>query len=275
MPPTEMPDVVETATADAAEQGEVESPEPVRASEAATVSEPRGISSAKQHVAMNKGASNQQASGSSGQVLPGDTASVDRENVPVAANPVSPELMRVSRHEPVAHAHVTGDSLQKSDDVSAPATSALISDPRVRSLERTQDMVALHSMRLRDLKTDSLQVVIKPGSGLQLSLDLRQRGDEIEVQALLQRGDFDHLNRHWSELQQRLESRGVRLANLTTSDQKEGNPSHSRQQQQSSGDTDPLVRSAVKEFGFAGSMTESVSRRSGQSKGHRGWESWA
>ena len=70
-------------------------------------------------------------------------------------------------------------------------------------------------MRVNDVGTDSLQVVIKPGAGTQLSLELRQHGGGVEVQAALQQGDFKHLSQHWPELQQRLEQRGIRLAPLT------------------------------------------------------------
>jgi hypothetical protein len=81
-------------------------------------------------------------------------------------------------------------------------------------LERVQDMIVLHADRLSESGNASLQVVIKPGAGTQLSLELRQRGDGVEAQAVLQRGDFNHLNQQWPALQQQLEQRGIRLAPL-------------------------------------------------------------
>jgi hypothetical protein len=88
-------------------------------------------------------------------------------------------------------------------------------DSHARMVDRTHDMVAVHATRLVNAGLDSLQVVIKPGAGMQLSLELRQHGNSVEAQAVLQQGDFNRLNEHWPELQQRLEQRGIRLAPLT------------------------------------------------------------
>ncbi len=76
-------------------------------------------------------------------------------------------------------------------------------------------MVAAHALRLKHSTDGSLQVVIKPADGLQISLDLRRVAAGVEVRAELQQGDFNFLSRHWAELQQQLESRGIRLAPLT------------------------------------------------------------
>jgi hypothetical protein len=44
----------------------------------------------------------------------------------------------------------------------------------------------------------------------------------VEVQAVLDRGNFGLLNRHWPELQQQLELRGVRVAPLANAEQSFG-----------------------------------------------------
>jgi hypothetical protein len=84
----------------------------------------------------------------------------------------------------------------------------------VLTAERTQELVVWHALRLRASGADEMHVVIQPDSELQLSLYLQQRHGEVEARAVLERGNFEWLNRHWPELQQQLELRGVRLAPL-------------------------------------------------------------
>ena len=110
--------------------------------------------------------------------------------------------------------------------------------------------------------------------GTRLSLELRQGANGVEAQAVLHRGDFQYLNQHWSELQQRLEPRGVHLATLQSStDSAAGDRSFQQSGGQSS--KDEPARTAFAEFAFGGSMTESPSTRKARTKTHRGWESWA
>jgi hypothetical protein len=142
-----------------------------------------------------------------------------------------------------------------------------------RSLERTQDLMSLHALQLRASGADSLQVVIKPGPGMQLSLNLQMREGNVEMSATAPRGDFDALNRHWSELQQQLETRGVRLGSLTCSDQPASGDSHSFQQpqrQQADDNTPPAP--AFADFALLGSMSLAPTIKT---LSQRGWESWA
>ena len=89
-----------------------------------------------------------------------------------------------------------------------------LAEARLRALDRTHDMMALHAMRLVESTSDALSVVIKPAVGTELSLELRQHGGSVEAQATLTRGDRDFLSQHWPELQQRLEQRGIKLSSL-------------------------------------------------------------
>jgi hypothetical protein len=158
----------------------------------------------------------------------------------------------------------------------APTTGV---DTRLRAMERTHDIVALHAMRLSESGSDSLHVVVKPGAGIQLSLELRQNEGSIEVRASLHKGDFAHLSQYWPELQQRLEARGVRVGTLTcsenfsdTSNQQEQS---SKQQEQQSPNQDPLHAGAFAEFALAGSMSEAPATRAARATAYRGWETWA
>jgi len=89
-------------------------------------------------------------------------------------------------------------------------------------VQRAQELVSLLVMRLHETSTDEMRVVIKPDAVSQLSLNLQQRGGSVEVQAVLERGNFNLLNRHWPELQQQLELRGVRVAPLAIAEQSFG-----------------------------------------------------
>jgi len=85
-------------------------------------------------------------------------------------------------------------------------------------VERTREMISLQGVQVRAAGASEMRVVIKPEMGLELSLHLRLREGGVEVQAVLERGNFGLLNRHWPELQQQLELRGVRVAPLANAE---------------------------------------------------------
>jgi hypothetical protein len=154
-----------------------------------------------------------------------------------------------------------------------PANTA---DSRMRVLERTHDMVAMHAVRLAQTGSDSLHVVVKPGDGVQLSLELRQSEGMVQVRAALHKGDFEHMSQHWPELQQRLEARGIRVGSLTTSDNfSSTSQQNSQQHKQQSTQHDPLYAGAFAEFALAGSLSETPAVRAARPTVHRGWETWA
>ena len=165
----------------------------------------------------------QQFTGSKEQQLPA--------TVPASPTDAKPSTQEQSS-DPSAHAEsaessvvvagtMRNSSLAELPD-SEPIGSAQPMAGAARSLERTHDLVSLHALRLRDSSAESLRVMIRPGPGMQLSLDLHLRaGGGIDVSARLNRGDYEFLNSHWTELQHQLESRGVRLSALAHSEQSE------------------------------------------------------
>jgi hypothetical protein len=157
------------------------------------------------------------------------------------------------------------------------AAPVALVDLNLRALERTHDMVALHALRLVDSKEDSLNVVIKPGAGLQMSLEMRQRGDSIDIRAVVQRGDFANLNQHWPELQQRLEQRGIRLAPLAGGENSSAGAGTNgfQQPQREFGGTDPLAASAFAAFALAGPAMSSTTAEPTPAILAHGWETWA
>ncbi|HZL13842.1 MAG TPA: hypothetical protein VFC85_06825, partial [Verrucomicrobiae bacterium] len=239
------------------------------------VSQVDGTAVAKQDVPMNKTEIPNKIASVAGKILPGEVVSAGQKNsLPVRGNffeSVSPRAEQMT-------ANVAADS-SVSDRAASPESadvisSAVVADQRLQVLERMQDLVALNALRLGNSSANSLQVVVKPDAGTQLSLELRQRGDGVEALAVLQRGDFEHLNQQWPGLQQQLESRRIRLAplvndgNLVNSD---GNNFQHKQNQSAKSNlfsTEMFMESApavpvIAPFG------KSVA------SANQGWETWA
>ncbi len=183
----------------------------------------RGIAAAKHHGDMRKAADMQQFTGLKEQLLPATAPASPTEAIPATQGKSSNPSARsefVESSVAVAGA-MRSSSLAELPD-SEPIVSAQRTSGAARSLERTHDLVSLHALRLRDSSADSLRVMIRPGPGMQLSLDLHLRaGGGVEVSARLNRGDYEFLNSHWTELQHQLESRGVRLSALAHSEPSE------------------------------------------------------
>jgi len=238
----------------------------------------RGTSAAKQDMTMKKAEKTPKVAGSAEQDLPGITA-LGGEETPKGQKLSTKEAVHDSEKLETAAVEMPLRILTPSESptptvtAAAPASSPTL-DPRV--LERTHDIVALHAMRVGEYTADSLHVVVKPGAGIQLSLELRQSARGIEVRASLHKGDFEQLNQHWPDLQQRLEARGVRLASLTTSENF-SSTSHQQFQQskQQFPNQDPLYAGAFAEFALAGSMNEAPAARAARATAYRGWETWA
>jgi len=212
--------------------------------------------------------------GLAGKVLPGDAALPATAKVlpnsalgaPVRATDNSSTDSNFIQPMPAAVATV--------DFSTAPAAAVpAFMEARLRNLERTHDMVALHAVRLVESQTDTLSVVIKPGAGTELSLQLRQRDGGVEAHAVLQRGDFQLMNQHWPELQQRLEQRGIKLAPLgSETNFSTDNGSSFKQHQQASQEAEAQKASAFAEFALAGRALGATARLA---VGVSGWESWA
>jgi hypothetical protein len=150
-------------------------------------------------------------------------------------------------------------------------TGALTSDPRLDSLEKTHELVALHALRVSQSNHEELRIVIEPGSGTRLSLELRLNNGAVEAQAVLHLGDYEFLNQHWAELQQRLEPRGVHLSALETSSfssADQGNSQQPRDGSTNGASTIPLPAVALNLSSIHPVLTQPA-------KTYAGWETWA
>lgn len=243
-----------------------------------------GTSAAKQDMTMKKADKMTKVAGPAEQDLPGNATTDSEELLTGQKLSTKASSHGSDKAESTASAETpTAPRISTSIESAAPTiTTAAVApaaetDSRVRVLERTHDIVALHAMRLSETGSDSLHVVVKPGDGIQISLELRKSQDGIEVHASLHKGDFDHLRQYWPELQQRLESRGVRVGTLTTSENFSSTSQQQFQQskQQQSSDQDPMYAGAFAEFALAGSMSEAPATRAARATAYRGWETWA
>jgi hypothetical protein len=151
-------------------------------------------------------------------------------------------------------------------------TLPTLGDTPLRTVERTHEMVAMHAVRLAKSDAESLSVVIRPGGGTELSLELRQRNGTVEVQAMLQNGDYQSLNQSWPELQQKLEQRGIKLAPLggeANSFSSSGNENFSRQN--SPREERAQQASAFAEFTVAMTRGGATARSAPASLGNEWW----
>ena len=250
-----------------------ESKNPIE-SQSASPPNAHGIPAAKQDMTMKKAEKMQKVAGPGEQDLPGNSATGSEE---------LPKGQKISEKAASHGEKVDSTAIELptrvSTSVESPSATITSAAPAAsldtRVLERTHDIVALHAMRLTDTGADSLHVVVKPGAGIQISLELRQSARGIEVSASLHKGDYDQLSQHWPDLQQRLEARGVRVGTLTPSENYTGTGHHFHQSKQQSSQQESLHAGAFAEFALAGSMTEAPAARAARASAYRGWETWA
>lgn len=147
-----------------------------------------------------------------GEDLPGRSRRNDAPaTITIRVEPVPPSGDGISTMSAAAKTAVPGNMNL------TPVTSTI-----PQYVERIREMVSLQVMHMQATRAEEMRVVIKPDVGLQLSLHLQLRDGGVEVQAVLDRGNFGLLNRHWPELQQQLELRGVRVAPLANAQQSFG-----------------------------------------------------
>jgi hypothetical protein len=211
---------------------------------------------------MNTDGKTEKTADPTGNILPGSVAGV------LHGNALPTEAVQMASSAAASTLISNGTSAVNASATDGAAVLSL-SDNQLQAMERTHDLVAAHAMRLDNVDSSTLTVVIKPGGGTQLSLELRQHGDGIEAQAALQQGDYHHLNQNWPELQQRLEQRGIRLAPLVD-DGTATNGGGQQFQQQSNrpGET-------MSALGFGKTQTVTLAQPTVTANAGMGWETWA
>jgi hypothetical protein len=94
------------------------------------------------------------------------------------------------------------------------------------AIDRISQLVLRETALVRQHRSDSMAVVLRPDANTELVLHVTQRNGQIETAVRCERGDLDALNALWPQLQDSLAQQKIRLAPLreSTSD-----PSHFRQ----------------------------------------------
>ena len=228
---------------------------------------PIGISSAQQGEQMKKAVKTDKDAQMGQQNLPADSNLSASEAVSSEKRPAS-HAVRVEQIDALTStAAVANRSEPSVEPTTTIATTAGIEGPQTRLLERAHEFVSLQAARVRETGSEWLSVVLKPAEGTQIALQLEMREGVVSAQASLHRGDYELLNRHWPELQQRLEAQGIHLSSLQR--EETSNPNQSRQPRHQGQHTEQ----GSTEISRAGSMTEPPGKRARNS--HRGWETWA
>ena len=224
---------------------------------------------------MKKSANTIKVAGLGGTVLPSEATLTAPEKVlpvPTLARPVRAADNASGDLNPNLTLPNTFSAVDFSSTQSALILPSL-TDARMRNLERAHDMVMLHAVRMVEAQTDAMHVVIKPDGGTELSLQLRQRDGFIEAEATLQHGDYQLMNQHWTELQERLEQRGIKLAPLSGENQFSSDGGNFKQQQRDAArEIEAQKASAFAEFAVANHAVGATARLA---VGISGWESWA
>ena len=230
-------------------------------------SEANGTSVAKQDVAMKESEKTNNIAGQTEKVLPGNGMIGARASVPpYISSAHSEQLTTISVTD---SSQVAGNNVASTMSLDSVAGSPT-PDVRTRLLERTQEMVTVNATRLSDSGNNSMQVVIKPDAGTQLSLELRQQGGSVQVHAVLQQGNFGHLNQQWPDLQQRLEQRGIKLGPLTDDAPFANSGGYETFQNKQSPGSEKTPEVTLIDMPAAMFAPEPA-----QAAAHRGWETWA
>lgn len=229
-----------------------------------------GTSIAKQSMEMQQAEKTNKFAGQTEKVLPGSVVSAGG-TIP------TPSFMSNATPSP---ATVLDTSSITNNTISMPPVDSVIgsmaTDLRARTLERTQELVTVNATRLTESGNNSLQVVIKPDAGTQLSLELRQQGGNVEVQAVLQHGDFNHLNQQWSDLQHRLDQRGIKLAPLTDNGATFANSGGSETfQSKQNQTTEGIPQIRLDDAATSLTPTAIFTTEAPQPSTRGGWETWA
>jgi hypothetical protein len=165
-------------------------------------------------------------------------------------------------------------------------TQTRIEAARSPQVDKALTEISTTAVSFKRIGTESVDVNLQPDRGTEINLHLSLSNGQVEVAARLERGNFDSLNTHWSDLQQSLGQQGIRVGQLEHSSLNqnlEGNQNRNQpaftqtmqqelggQRQRSSGpapeSSDEPVRTGT---------SAAPQRARSTSPARRGWEMWA
>src|SRR5262249_48812506 len=98
----------------------------------------------------------------------------------------------------------------------------------VKSLEAVHlvESIRTEVASLRQRGDNTMTVVLRPDNATQLAVDVSiSRDGTVHAVARCERGDFQSLHTQWPQLQQSLAAHGIRVADLSNSNQSDNNSS--------------------------------------------------
>jgi len=149
----------------------------------------------------------------------------------------------------------------------------------VRVMEVWQGRVSEAILEFRRMGTQAMQLVLRPDGETEVRLQFQLRDGRVDVQAQLQRGEFQQVTAHWAQLQQLLAQQGVRLGEL---EPQPGRPQTSAESEQfQSPEREPPPREAggsemlgrPSRLGSAGRAV--INHQPTGAVLNRSWETWA
>jgi hypothetical protein len=160
---------------------------------------------------------------------------------------------------------------------------------RSPQVDRVLAEVSESAVSFKRIGAESVDVNLQPDRGTEISLHLTMSNGQVEMSARLERGNFDSLNIHWSDLQESLGQQGIRVGQLEHSSlnqNPEGNQNRNQaafsqtMQQESGGQRQgPSDRATetvdVPVLAHAAVAPQRAASTSVSAPARRGWEMWA
>jgi hypothetical protein len=157
---------------------------------------------------------------------------------------------------------------------------------RAPQAEKVLNGISEQVVAFKKVGVNSMDAILRPDGGTEISLHLSLRSNgQVDVVARVERGDFEGLQAHWTELQSSLGQQGIRVGELHQSTLNHQTSSHDPSQHlgTATGEQQQAQRQAFRspetldELPLVGSVTEPLKGRASTPTAatRRGWEKWA
>ncbi len=254
--------------------------------------QPSGTGSAKQIISMRSQDKAEKSSRNAEKILPQGN-SLPETGIPYAVEAPPRAVATSDHHEENAGTTSDGSQLGSLEGVTHLKTLTVESRTPTESVrppqvEKVFAEVTERVVSFRRVGAESIDVSLRPDRGTEINLQLSLSNGQVEVAARLQRGSFELLNAHWSDLQQSLAQQGIRVGQLepaTFNQNHNHNQAASSQtaQQEAGNQRERQFERApetLDELPLVGAVTEPLRSRTSRTSrvtatARSGWEMWA
>ena len=171
-------------------------------------------------------------------------------------------------------------------DVKVSTDETGVEDVRAPQVEKVFSGISEQVVAFKKVGVNSMDAVLRPDGGTEISLHLSMGNNgQVDVVARVERGNFEGLQAHWSELQTSLGQQGVRVGELHQSSLNNQTSSHEPSQYlgTATGEQQQAQRQAsrspemLEELPLVGSGAEPLKARTSTPTATLGrrWEKWA